>query len=174
MSASDRLAHCLVDAEETVITKCYPVFGLMRRSALKRTGLIQPFNSSDKVLLVKLALQGDFYEVPQYLFLRRLHGGTSLNANCTEEEVAAWFDPRKENRYPMPRTQLMLGYFRAIRGGRLRMGERVKCVAIIMLWFARYGNGRTILGEMRKRLRQELGFGGGTRTPIQRETIERR
>jgi len=71
------------------------VYALARADALRRTRLHGPFPSSDYVLLAELALVGEFREVPEPLFLRRLHEGTSVQANPTLAERTAWFDPER-------------------------------------------------------------------------------
>lgn len=70
------------------------IFGLFRRDLLRRTRLIDSFASSDFVLLAECALLGPIIRLEgDPLFLRRLHSGTSRQANPTPEEVAQWFDP---------------------------------------------------------------------------------
>jgi len=51
----------------------WSVFGLMRASALRTTSLIGRFNASDQVLLMNLALLGQFYQIQEKLFYRRKH-----------------------------------------------------------------------------------------------------
>jgi len=172
-SASSRLAHCLVDAPETIITKCYPVFGLMRRDVLQTTRLIQPFNSSDKVLLVEMALRGNFQEIPEYLFHRRLHDGTSINASASHEEVAKWFDPTLGKRFPMPKTRLLRGYLRATREAPLDLRSKWKCFGVISKMCMMNKNWRIILGECRRRIMQDLGLRKRVPSPIPDERINR-
>jgi glycosyltransferase involved in cell wall biosynthesis len=158
VSASSRLADCLVDAPATILTKCYPVFGLMRRDVLQTTRLIQPFNSSDKVLLVEMALRGNFQEIPEYLFHRRLHDGTSLNVSASYEDVARWFDPKQGKRFPMPQTKLLLGYLRATWEAPLKLRSKWKCFRTISRMCMRKKNWRIMLGECRIRIMQDLGL----------------
>jgi len=72
---------------------CNAVFGVMRTTDLRGTGMIQSFDSSDISLLAELALRGKFHEVDERLFLRRRHEAASRSANTSTEEVAAWFGP---------------------------------------------------------------------------------
>lgn len=71
----------------------HAVFGVMRTDVLRRTRLIQPFDSSDVALLVELALRGHVAEVEGRLFLRRRHAEDSRSANRNSREVAEWFAP---------------------------------------------------------------------------------
>jgi glycosyltransferase involved in cell wall biosynthesis len=76
-TAIGRLEDLLGDVEETLLHKCTPQFGVVRRSALERTGLMGAYNSSDLVLLVELALLGGFAELDEYLFFNRDHEGSA-------------------------------------------------------------------------------------------------
>ncbi len=106
---------------------CNPVFGLIRAGILKRTALIGNYAASDRVLLGELALHGQFYEVPEYLFLRRGHPQRSLSANVTDSEIAAWFDPALSGKILIPRWRRLLEYLRAAKRAPLSQAERVRC-----------------------------------------------
>jgi glycosyltransferase involved in cell wall biosynthesis len=106
---------------------CNPVFGLIRSAVLKRTALIGNYASSDRVLLGELALLGQFYEIPEYLFLRRGHPERSLEANVTDAEIAAWFDPALRGRILLPRWRRLFEYLGAIRRVPVSWFERVRC-----------------------------------------------
>jgi glycosyltransferase involved in cell wall biosynthesis len=55
------------------LTYCYQVYGLMRSSALRRTGLARDTIGPDAILLVELSLLGTFAYVPERLFyIRRM------------------------------------------------------------------------------------------------------
>jgi glycosyltransferase involved in cell wall biosynthesis len=106
---------------------CNPVFGLMRARVLERTALIGNYAASDRVLLGELALHGQFYEVPEYLFLRRGHPQRSLAANVTDGEIAAWFDPAMRGKVLLPRWRRLLEYLRAAQRAPLSQTERIRC-----------------------------------------------
>ncbi len=154
-----RLASLLGDDIDTLLYKCFPVFGVIRTEALRSTRLIQPFNASDKVLLVELALRGDFLEIPETLFIRRSHAETSLNANRTPEAVMAWFDPERSGVAPMPRLRLFTGYLTAILRAPLPLTERLAGLPALFRWLLVDKKWWNVLDELRSRLRQELGFG---------------
>jgi glycosyltransferase involved in cell wall biosynthesis len=106
---------------------CNPVFGLIRANTLKRTPLIGNYRASDRVLLGELALHGQFYEIPEYLFLRRGHPQRSLAANVTDSDIAAWYDPAMRGKILLPRWRRLLEYLRATKRAPLRWSERVRC-----------------------------------------------
>lgn len=69
------------------------LFGVIRSDVLDRTRLIQPFVSSDLTLIAELALRGQFHELPEPLFFRRVHAGSSRADGRSTAEVADWFEP---------------------------------------------------------------------------------
>lgn len=98
---------------------CHPVFGLVRREVLARTGLIGNYPSSDKVLLAELAILGHCFEIPEHLAYRRLHPNNSTEANNSDEAMAAWFDPTKRTKVAAPRWRRLVELNRAIRRANL-------------------------------------------------------
>jgi len=52
-------------------------YGLIRADVLRRTSLFGSYPGSDMVLLAELALYGQFWEIPQPLFFRRMHDRAS-------------------------------------------------------------------------------------------------
>lgn len=152
-----RLADLLGDWRRSHLHDCSAVCGVIRQSALRTTRLVGPFNSSDNVLLVELALLGDWARVTEPLFLRRLHAGTSLAANATPEQVAAWFDPRAGERFPMPRTRLFRGHLTAVLRAPLPRAEKLRCLAVLRRRFGM--EWRVIGGEFKIALRARLTGG---------------
>jgi len=106
------------------------IFGIVRTNLLKRTSLLGSYASSDKVLMAEMALLGQFWEVPDRLFLRRYHEGMSRKANVTAEEIADWFDPNHPRPVPATRTKLYFEYVKAISSGSLGLpySERVRAL----------------------------------------------
>ncbi|MEL6102142.1 MAG: glycosyltransferase family 2 protein [Pseudomonadota bacterium] len=100
---------------------CNPIFGLIRTDALRKTHLIQDFLASDRSLLGHLALLGQFIELPEHLFERRVHRGISTMADTRFAARMAWFNtsarPRKKttfNNHLALRFTHIKDYFRAI------------------------------------------------------------
>lgn len=127
--ALQRLAHLLQNDKSW----CHPVVGAIRTEALRSTRLIGSYAGSDHVLLAELALLGQFWELPERLFLRRIEGGASpsLHSNTTPEERAAWFDTRKANQVAMPRTRLLWEHARAIHRAQLSWRDRWACYRLL-------------------------------------------
>lgn len=131
---------------------CNPIFGLMPREVLARTGRIRPYISSDVVLLAELAMAGRFLEVPEPLFYRRIHDRSSRQGELSLAEVAAWFDPRaKGPGWLSPRTQTFLRILRLTGQVPLPWTERLRCAAVhVWGWWTR--RARASLGQLRRRV----------------------
>jgi glycosyltransferase involved in cell wall biosynthesis len=146
---SGRLHDLFVDHAHSYLHLCYPVMGVVRREAMNQTRGIQPFQSSDAALLVELALLGDFVEIPEPLYLKRLHDDTSMRANHTAEDFAEWFDPRNAGRPPLPRAHLLQSYVTSVLRAPLTPGERARCLTEVGGWFTRERRPWVIGGELR-------------------------
>jgi len=132
------------------------IFGLIRRSTLERTRLLESFPSSDYVLLAELALLGEFWEIPEPLFFRREHAAMSRQANRTGAEVAEWFEPGsgkdEAGREKLVREfwRLFGEHLRSINSAPLTYSERVRCdVVFVREWLWRFG--ARILSELFRR-----------------------
>lgn len=131
---------------------CNPVFGIIDRETLLETSLIGAYVGSDVTLLAELALRGQFHEVPEYLFHRRIHSDSSRQGDLTLEEVAAWFDP-SQTRAPrlQPRNLVMLKILQSIWNSALPPAEKLQCaVAYCGTWAVR--RVRTRGGALKQRL----------------------
>lgn len=146
--------HNLLLAKPTLLHKCYPIYGLMRSPDLRRTPLIAPYNSSDAVLLVEMALRGHYYEIPEYLFFSRRHDDSSLRANTTPAEIAAWFHPDRGGRFPAPQTKLLTGYLGAVNRVPMPASERMACLGVIGRWLAGNRTWRVVGGELKIKARE--------------------
>ena len=110
---------------------CNAMFGLIRRSALEATSLIGSYHSSDKVLLAQLVLQGQFREVPEYLFFKRFHPGVSTTALKTEKEYAEWHDSSLKGRRVFPRLKRTAEFGRSIHDSPLHRREKAACYSYL-------------------------------------------
>lgn len=123
-----RLAHLVAN-----VNMVNALHGAIRMDALRQTRLMGSFFGADYVLLAELALLGQFHEIPDYLFLRRQHPGSSQEANRTVADVLAWWDPQvPRGRLLMPRRErLLLEYARSVRSMPLSAPQKAACLAAI-------------------------------------------
>jgi glycosyltransferase involved in cell wall biosynthesis len=132
------------------------VFGLIRRSDLERTRLLDTFPTSDYVLLAELALLGEFWEIPEPLFFRREHDEMSRRANPSAAQFAEFFSPGSgttetgEEKFIREFWRLFGEMLRSINRAPLPVGERGKCHAVFVReWGWRFG--ARMLSELFKR-----------------------
>lgn len=133
----NRFRHCIFRSAGM----CNAVFGLIRSFALNSTSLIGNFNGADYILLSHLALLGEFFEIPEYLFFRRDHPETSGRSNPTPNGVAAWFDPLNRDKIILPECRRLYEYVLVcLMCKDLHVLERVACFAHVckLFWWNRH------------------------------------
>jgi hypothetical protein len=112
---------------------CFPIFGVIRLDILKRTRLLGQYSGSDRNLLAELAMHGPFHEVPEFLFLRRDHPGTSTRQFPSAKDRRTWFslDQRGPN---LPTVRRAMGYLGSILRTPMRPSDRLICLGILGKW----------------------------------------
>ncbi len=113
------------------------VYGVMRSEALRQTGLHGAYYGSDHVLLAEIALLGPLVEVPEPLFRRRHHAGSSFRALSTASARRAFFTGGKDARRSIPGWELNREMVRVVRESRLQGRERALCWLALARWLAR-------------------------------------
>jgi glycosyltransferase involved in cell wall biosynthesis len=107
---------------------CYQVFGLIRRSALQQTPLIDKYAGSDRVLLVRLGLLGKFWEIPECLFYLRRHRDQSVKiCSYSMHLYNFWHDPEKRGKITYPHWRVFAEYLSAINQTPLTWLEKIQC-----------------------------------------------
>jgi glycosyltransferase involved in cell wall biosynthesis len=134
-----RRFHDLCDADKM----CDPVFGLFRGSVLKATPVLGRFASADVILLAEVALRGRVHEVREVLFFERWHAGTSVNANRTPDDRAAWFDPDVRGRWEnhLPHYRWLREYIAIIGRAPLSPWQKLSCFAVLVRWVRKNKHG---------------------------------
>jgi len=121
--------------------QCFPVFGVIRSNILRRTQLIGSFSSSDRTLLAELSLYGRFHEVPEYLFMRRIHSQSSGPAYKNRRARTAWFDPAKANKLVFPHWRVGLEYFKAVQRAPLDVNTQTRCHGVLICYVRSHWKG---------------------------------
>jgi len=113
-------------------------FGLMRANALQKTPLIENYVWSELVLGGELLLLGEFYEIPEYLFLFRCHSQTSRATKGSSgfNELAVWFDPSNQGKILLPQWKIFFQYLSSIKRVPMNWYEKVYCYAQMGRWFS--------------------------------------
>ena len=115
-----------------------PVFGLMRRRMLLGTKLLQSFSSSDRVLVGEITLHGKIYEIPEFLFLYRLHQDQSWQMYSNRFSREAWFDPTREGRITLPHWRILQEHFLSVLRSPLNPYEKARCMPVLAIWIRRH------------------------------------
>ena len=143
---ADRLARLLGDVQEY-----HPIFGVVRSEVLADTQVMGGYVGADIVTVAELVMRGRVLEVPDRLFLRRFHDGTSVRANPDVNSRAAWFDPSRRWRAPMPTIRLSAELVRGIARSPVDLATRARCVSVVA---RRWGapRWRDMAGEVKRTL----------------------
>jgi len=116
-------------------TWCKEVFGLIRSSALARTGLIRGFPDADRVLLAELALLGPFVTVAEPLFLNREHAARYSRSHIEHPRTdQTWYAPQTGHKRQMRTWQVYLAHFRSARRLSAGRAERWRCYLQLLAW----------------------------------------
>jgi len=127
---SKRVMQFLVEAH----SHCFPLYGVIRRDVLEKTSLVAPYISSDQILLLQLALLGEYYEYPEQLFFFREHPYRSVWQSNTFAGYAAWIDPSKKSSIQLPRWRLVFEFLRSIARADIQWREAKASYVAVIKW----------------------------------------
>lgn len=89
------------------------LFGVIRADSLAKTRLLAAYPGGDYRLLGELSLWGKFFEIPEYLWIRRIHGdAASQNKNDVQWETK-FYSGNGRNIY-LPLGNLYFDHFRTV------------------------------------------------------------
>jgi glycosyltransferase involved in cell wall biosynthesis len=105
--------------------------GVVRLDVLRRTALMQSYLGSDNVLLAELALHGQFREIPERLFSRRIHAKafSSLPSVDLKQE---FLDPRTKGKISLPIWRSYRGYLTAVARAPLSARDKLRLTFTIL------------------------------------------
>jgi glycosyltransferase involved in cell wall biosynthesis len=115
-------------------------YGVIRAEVLRRTSLLNSYHHADRTLTTEFALQGPFYQVPDWLYFRRDHPDRAERARPTVRSRCANLDPRRGDRLRHPTARLygeyLWGFAAAIRRAPLSSADRQECYRYLAQWIA--------------------------------------
>jgi glycosyltransferase involved in cell wall biosynthesis len=119
--------------------------GVIRTAALRRTGLFGPFTASDMVLVAELTLYGQFHELPEVLFYRRLHPAALSSVTSPEGLQGVW-NPLRSRRERLLAWHHYYASARAIVRAPIGATEKLALLA----WLGRQAvtSRRQLMGEL--------------------------
>ena len=132
------------------------IVGLMRTSALRETRLMPPYSGGDYRVLAELSLLGKVHEVPETLFLRRIHpNSTSQHGTSAANPDRKWLIQcwtGSDSAVSLPLWSLSIDYFRTIAGSPLQLRQKASLVGSLLrrtALAAREAARRTVGGDPR-------------------------
>ncbi len=134
LALADQTPHDRLAAMLARVDLCNPLMGLIRREALARTRLIDRFRGCDYVLLAELAMLGEFIEISERLFLRRIHPHSSRRANTDNRSILHWFDTAATHIPRFPRLRLVVEFVRSAVRLQANPLERALCAWAVRHW----------------------------------------
>lgn len=109
---------------------CKEAFGLIRSSALARTGLIGAYGDADRALVAELTLLGRFITIPEPLFMNREHSARyTRSAIYNPRQNLSWYTGTRSSRFVMQQWKLYATYVRSVRRHCTERSERLRCYA---------------------------------------------
>jgi glycosyltransferase involved in cell wall biosynthesis len=148
-----RAAHVLQN-----VILAWAQFGLIRPEALRKTRLHGSFIASDYVLLAELAMLGEFREIPEVLFQRRVYPGMSNVVHQSRRQWLAWLDPTKQGRKLVCPPVLRVGWecVASVNHLPLPQKERILChLWLPSAWYLRHL--RSLGGRYKRKLLNAMG-----------------
>ena len=125
-------------------------YGVIRAEVFRRALPQGSYHHADHTFVTEIALQGPFYQVPDWLFFRRDHPDRAERARPTARARCANMDPRRADRLRHPAIRLyaeyLWGYVSAIRHGPLARADRQECYRYLTVW----ASSRTLPGRTRR------------------------
>jgi glycosyltransferase involved in cell wall biosynthesis len=100
------------------------IYGLIRSAILKKTALMGNFIGADITFVAELTLYGKFYEIPEFLFFRRIH----QDAFCAQKDPGklwAFYMPEKLERLQLSTCLHLWASFLAIRRSPLKISDKL-------------------------------------------------
>jgi len=146
-SRSIRYIQCIGNS-----TWGHAFYGLIRSQALRQTRLIQSFVHSEHVMVGRLSLLGDFYEVPERLFFRRMHSAQYSGGNKSADGRLEWFDSNLKGQAALPLSNLFLRHILMVSTAPIPL--RNKCFPVMFMGSQYISRS----SEVKKELKHFLNF----------------
>ncbi len=107
------------------------ILGVIRTKALSRTRLLPGYPGGDYALLGELSLMGKFVEIPESLYLRRLHPRSS-SQNTKNQEWMFEYHKGKNGHICLPCWNLYLDHFITIKRASLGILQKFSLVISLL------------------------------------------
>lgn len=102
------------------------IYGLMRANVLRHTGLLRNFPGGDILLVAELTLYGKFWEIPEFLFFRRLHPAASSSYKDDVSLTQEFFDPKTKGRMSLREWRHLWAHGHSVMRAPLDLAEKMR------------------------------------------------
>ncbi|QOV21219.1 glycosyltransferase family 2 protein [Anabaenopsis elenkinii] len=125
---------------------CYQLYGVIRAQALRKVPPMGSHGTADGILLLRIGLLGEFYEIPEYLFFARSHPQQSLSMYFPDYHLltqgesqdtgkilpdfygyTVWFDSANQGKILFPHWRIVWEYMRSVWLFPLSLYQRLRC-----------------------------------------------
>ena len=121
-------------------------YGVIPMSVLRKIKPFGSFHWADRTIVAELALQGPFYNVPEFLYLRRDHPTRATRIGSDVRRRCVTLDPKRADRWRHPVARLLgeylLGYASAIWRAPISTTDRLRCTKELAVWIAHHADPR--------------------------------
>lgn len=124
-----------------------PIYGVMRTSTLRKTGLIGPYIGSDSILIEELLMHGEFLEVTEQLFLKREHRQRSMRECRSFDKRIEWFTGKPASRLLFPKLRWLRERIKATHRAPLARDEKLACYVGMLSCYLDTGEVTTLVKE---------------------------
>jgi hypothetical protein len=118
-----------------------PLWGVIRREALRKTRLMVGCALGDFVLLAELVMLGKAVEVRERLLRLREHPGNAARLFSDHRKLLAWCDPSAASKRLLfsPKIEALIEYHKSVWHLPLARWDKMTCLAVpcsVLLWRA--------------------------------------
>ncbi|KZL50434.1 glycosyl transferase [Nodularia spumigena CENA596] len=125
---------------------CYQCYGVIRANSLRKVPPMGSYGTADGILLLRIGLLGEFYEIPEYLFFARSHSEQSLSMFFPNHHLlrkdkskstssilpdfyayTVWFDSAKKGKILFPHWRILWEYMLSVWLFKLSLYQRIRC-----------------------------------------------
>jgi glycosyltransferase involved in cell wall biosynthesis len=123
--------------------------GLIRAEIVRRSVMNRSYPCSDEVLVAHLALLGDFYEIPVYLFFYRLHARQSTKGVLASERARVkFYDTSLVGQVVLIKWLYLKDCLYAIRTAPISAHQKRMCYLYMVRWLFVPKNLRSITKDI--------------------------
>jgi glycosyltransferase involved in cell wall biosynthesis len=122
----------------------YPIYGVIRTQALRRSGLFRSHSGADRVLIAELSLLGQIWQVPELLFF------DSNTVSARDDRRPSFFDSSRKDRPPFKHWRVCASHLAVVlRSTQLTGGQKLRLVGAVLDRYA-VKNARPMLADIKQ------------------------